>query len=91
MADRIVRPTSGRASMSTRLISWMLLSLSRGGAAVVAVGFRAHLRDPGVARHVEPKWLRALAQAGCRGRRRDQGRSSTTDRDVYGTHRGRFV
>ena len=29
-ADRIVRPTSGLASMSTRLISWMLLSLSRG-------------------------------------------------------------
>ena len=53
-ADRIVRPRSGLASMSSRLISWMLLSLSRGCTAVIAVGFTANIRDPGIAGDVEP-------------------------------------
>ena len=49
----MVRPLSDETSMSTRLISWMLLSLNRGAPAVVAVGFVSHRRYPRVARDIQ--------------------------------------
>ena len=66
----------------------MLLSLSRGSAAVVAVGFRPHFRDPGVARYVEPQRRRGLALAvGCSGAAAASEQSDEQNIATLWTHR----
>ncbi len=60
-ADRIVRPTRGLGVDIDQAHLLDALELEPGRAAVVAVGFRANFRDPGVARDIEPQGSAALA------------------------------
>ena len=63
-ADRIVCPSSGLASMSSKLISWMLLSLRRGAPPLLPSASGADLRDPRVAGHVEADRCDGAAEPG---------------------------